>query len=212
MCRLLYLAGDSLPDCARTLNEFATACKNSREFQGHGYGISWKTKADSHSHHRICPIWENSLPSLVGAQQVVAHARSAFRDEGIVVENNMPFFADGITFAFNGELQGVRIREQGRIGAEKIFNVIRSCYQGDWGAALRDAMKLITSRTRYVRAMNVLLADETRAYLYSDFSEAPEYFTLHVHKGRELAVCSEVLPSLSGWEQLPRRTVEVFTR
>jgi len=36
----------------------------------------------------------------------VAHARSAFEDKDIVVENNMPFTDGERVFIFNGELRG----------------------------------------------------------------------------------------------------------
>ena len=44
-----------------------------------------------------------------------------FRNEGIAVENNMPFLSGRHGFVFNGELRGVRIAATGRIGAEKLF-------------------------------------------------------------------------------------------
>ena len=84
---------------------------------------------------------------------LVAHARSAFRDEGIVVDNNMPFYDGERVFIFNGELRGVRLRETGRIGAEKVFNFIRLFDRGDPLAAVRRALPIIERRTRYVRAM-----------------------------------------------------------
>ncbi len=37
----------------------------------------------------------------------------------------MPFYDDQFIFIFNGELRGVRIKADGRIGAEKIFNFIK---------------------------------------------------------------------------------------
>ena len=44
--------------------------------------------------------------------------------KGIKIENNMPFTGGNYVYVFNGELRGVRIKEKGRIGAEKIFNYI----------------------------------------------------------------------------------------
>ena len=39
-------------------------------------------------------------------------------------------------FVFNGELRGVRVKADGRIGAEKIFNYVKRFDRGDLGAAL----------------------------------------------------------------------------
>ncbi len=54
-------------------------------------------------------------------KRLIVHARSAFQDKDIVVENNMPFYDDKYIFIFNGELNGVKIKSDGRIGAEKIL-------------------------------------------------------------------------------------------
>ena len=67
------------------------------------------------------PIWEDDWRPPGRTTLLLAHARSAFRDEGIRVENNMPFHDGERGFIFNGELRGVRIRERGRIGAEKVY-------------------------------------------------------------------------------------------
>ena len=90
---------------------------------------------------------------------LLVHARSAFRDEGIVVENNMPFSDGESAFIFNGELRGVRIQSEGRIGAEKIYNYIRRFDKGDLCAATRRAVDIINKRSSYVRAMNLILSD-----------------------------------------------------
>src|SRR5512136_2582737 len=89
---------------------------------------------------------------------LIAHARSAFEDRDITVENNMPFSDGERIFIFNGELRGVKLHEQGRIGAEKIFNFIRRFDRGDTLAALKKAVELIRKRTRYIRGMNIIMA------------------------------------------------------
>jgi len=48
----------------------------------------------------------------------------------------MPFYRGERVFVFNGELRGVRLRVPGRIGAEKIFNLIEGRDAGDLDAAL----------------------------------------------------------------------------
>ena len=140
----------------------------------------------------LTPIWEDAprLPGKVNA--LVVHARSAFRDEGIDVENNMPFYRGDLSFVFNGELRGVRLRATGRIGAEKLFHLIL-----ERGPDLREALaatdRIVRARSRYVRAMNVALTDGAAVYAHCRFSERPDYFTLHYLEGDPLGVSSDRL-------------------
>ena len=83
-------------------------------------------------------MWDADTRQFPASRLFLVHARSAYRDEGIVVENNMPFYDEDAVFIFNGELHGVRIKEEGRIGAEKIFRVIKRFYRSDLGQALRQ--------------------------------------------------------------------------
>jgi predicted glutamine amidotransferase len=156
----------------------------------------------------IRPVWEDDLTRFPATTRLLAHARSAFRNEGIAVENNMPFIDGDSVFIFNGELHGVRIRAEGRIGAEKIFRVIRSFEGGDTPGALKKAVRVIENRTRYVKAMNVIISDKERALACSLFNEDPEYFTLHrkTEDGVEI-VCSEPYPGTEGWESIENRFI-----
>src|ERR1035437_4291138 len=125
MCRLLYVNSKnnfSIPDY---LEKFAEISKNSREYQGHGWGCAYWQNSTWNYYKNVKPIWEDNLTQLKFCNRLIVHARSAFKDEGIEVENNMPFFDDKYIFIFNGELRGVKIKEEGRIGAEKIFNYIK---------------------------------------------------------------------------------------
>ena len=54
-------------------------------------------------YHGIDPGWEAPSPPRGYTRLLVAHARSAFRDEGIEVCNNMPFFDGRSLFLFNGD-------------------------------------------------------------------------------------------------------------
>jgi glutamine amidotransferase len=140
----------------------------------------------------LTPIWEDSPPLPRKVEMLVLHARSAFRNEGIDVRNNMPFYRDDLCFVFNGELQGVRLRAPGRIGAEKIFHLILEQRVG-LQAALAATDRLVRSRSRYVRAMNVALTDGSAIYAHCRFGEKPDYFTLHYRAGEVSGVSSEPL-------------------
>ena len=208
MCRLLVVRSQKLFDPREHLERFASVCKNSKEYQGHGWGCAWKDSGQRWQTYRnIRPVWEDDLSRFPRTSLLIAHARSAFEDRDIVVENNMPFSDGERVFVFNGELRGVKIREEGRIGAEKIFNFIRRFDRGDTLAALKKAVELIRNRTKYIRAMNIIMVKESGIYLSTFFSEDEEYFTMRYKEGPELVVCSEAYPSEGGWCRIANETV-----
>lgn len=184
------------------LAALARIARDSREYQGHGWGCAW-IEGDApcrwRFHYDISPVWNDTSRPTGRTTLLVAHARSAFRDEGIRVENNMPFFDGERVFAFNGELHGVRIREHGRIGAEKVFNFVKRFDRGDFRAALERGLDAIERRTRYLRAANLVVADTSRqVHFASRFREDPAYFMMHTTEvdGTRI-LCSEPYPGAS---------------
>ena len=209
MCRLLLVRSQQSFAASAELERFAAIAKNSKEYQGHGWGCAWLADGRWHHYKNIKPIWEDDLAPFSETTLLIAHARSAFKDEGIVVDNNMPFHDDRHVFIFNGELRGVRIAEEGRIGAEKIFNFIKRFDRGHMLEALTKGVKIIGSRTKYIRAMNIIIADAEHAYVASQFNEAPDYFTLHYAlDGGKLIVASDPLAGNEQWQPIASGTVK----
>lgn len=212
MCRLLLVKSAREFDIGEQLQRFAHIAKNSREFQGHGWGCAYLENGAWRHYKNIKPVWEDDLTPFGTSTLLLAHARSAFKDEGIVVENNMPFYDDRYVFIFNGELRGVKIAEQGRIGAEKIFNFIKRFDHGDMLAALQRGTELIRKRTKYIRAMNIIMADKNSAYVASIFNEDPDYFTLRRAEGNgTLIVASDPLPGNDDWQPIQNNTVRALS-
>lgn len=212
MCRLLLVANPTGIDPATHLEAFKALSRSSQEFQGHGWGCAWlDSKSEWQLYHNIQPVWEdrNQFPDTT---LFLAHARSAFRDEGIKVENNMPFTDGKNVFLFNGELQGVKIRVEGRIGAEKIFNTIRRLDKGDLVEATRRGIRVINKRTRYIRAMNFFLASRDHIQVCSQFGENPEYFQLHsLQQGATRIICSRPYDAAGQpWEAIANNRVETI--
>ncbi len=207
MCRLLYARADEPFSIAALLRPFAELSRSSPEYQGHGWGCAWYENGRWSQYHDIRPIWEDAPEQFGETALLLVHARSAFRDEGIVVDNNMPFSDGESVFIFNGELRGVRIRSEGRIGAEKIYNYIRRFDRGDKLAATARAVDIIGKRSAYVRAMNLLLSDGEQSILSTRYSENPDYFQMHEKResGRHL-VCSQPFPGERGWTPLANHT------
>ena len=203
MCRLLFIKSEKEFNISEHLNIFSQICKNSKEYQGHGWGCSYLVD-DTWIHYKnIKPIWEDTVTKFPSTNRLIVHARSAFQDKDIVVENNMPFYDDEYIFIFNGELNGVKIKSEGRIGAEKIFNFIKRFNNHNMFLAIKKGTEIIIKRSDYVRAMNIIIADKNRVFVSSNYNEDPEYFGMHFKKSKdELIICSEVYPKESGWERI----------
>lgn len=181
MCRILAIQGGAPLDATPFIQAFAERCHESKEFQGDGWGVSWREGEEWRSFHTLKPIWETPLPALPPSALFLVHARSAFRNERIVVENNMPFVEDGVAFAFNGELRGVRLQAPGDTGAWRLLHLFRrfcTAALGDGKAALQRLDALVQARTEYVRALNLVVSDGQDVWVNSRFSEDPDYFTL----------------------------------
>ncbi len=204
MCRLLAVHASRPFPIGPHLEAFAEIARGSREYQGHGWGCARFVGGEWRIYRDIRPVWEDDRRGGFGETTLLlAHARSAFRNEGIRVENNMPFRNGRRVFLFNGELQGVRIREQGRIGAEKIFNYVQRFDRGDMHQALERGLSIIEKRTRRVRALNVILATPDRVHVSCRFAEDPDYFQMweRAVDGVRI-VCSDPYPGATGWMPL----------
>jgi len=163
------------------LAAFAQRCRDSAEYQGHGWGASWWDGQGWSRTRSLRPIWadDSVLPET---RVLVVHARSAFRNEGIALRNNMPFVAGDLAFAFNGELHGVRLKTPGETGAARLSALLdrfRDGYPADLVPALQRLDRVITQRSEYVRAMNIVAGLDGELYVHSRFGEDPDYFTLH---------------------------------
>ena len=211
MCRLLTIRSKTEFSIEPHLRKFAAIAKNSKEYQGHGWGCAYRDAAAGWKFYKnIRPVWKDDFSRFGNTSLLVVHARSAFEDRDIVVENNMPFFDGRTVFIFNGELRGVKIREEGRIGAEKIFNYIRRFDKGDTRAALKKAVDIIKKRTRSIRGMNIIMVNESGIFVSSYFTADKAYFTMRYREGRELIICSAPYLGEENWRTIANDSVRVW--
>ncbi len=193
------------------MNKFARVARHSKEYQGHGWGCACRdSTGDWELYKNIRPIWEDDFSRFPSTRLLVAHARSAFEDRGIDVANNMPFSDGRSVFIFNGELRGVRIRESGRIGAEKIFNYIRRFDRGSTREAISRAVRILKKRTRLIRGLNLVIVNEEGVLLFSFFTAEEAYFTMHVNEKNGLVICSEPYDASDGWRAISNDSIEVW--
>ena len=203
MCRILFASSETSFGMAPLLEKFAEVAKHSREYQGHGWGCAWLDKGEWQQYHNIKPIWEDDPTQFAETSLLLVHARSAFRDEGIVVENNMPFSDGKSIFIFNGELRGVKIKSEGRIGAEKIYNYIRRFDKGDQLAALDKGVEIIKKHSAYVRAMNIIMSDGEQHSLSTSYGEDADYFQMYQKQTDSLhLVCSQPFAGETDWQSI----------
>lgn len=208
MCRLLYVKNTDEFGIPDYLNKFAEVCRTSKEYQGHGWGCAYLQEGEWRYYKNILPVWEDDLTLFGNTELLIVHARSAFQDKDIFVENNMPFYDDNFVFIFNGELRGVKIKAEGRIGAEKIFNYIKRFYKGDMNEAFVKSTAIIKEKSDYIRAMNIIITDKEKVYVCSFFNEDPEYFTLNKkYEDGGLVVCSAPLDQQNDWEKIPNNFI-----
>ena len=211
MCRLLTIRSKTEFSIEPHLRKFAAIARNSKEYQGHGWGCAYRDAAAGWKFYKnIRPVWKDDFSRFGNTSLLVVHARSAFEDRDIVVENNMPFFDGRTVFIFNGELRGVKIREEGRIGAEKIFNYIRRFDKGDTNVALKKAVDIIKKRTRSIRGMNIIMVNESGIFVSSYFTADKTYFTMRYREGRELIICSAPYPGEEKWRPIANDSVRVW--
>ncbi len=209
MCRLLFVNSKQVFDPAYYLTPFAEMCKNSKEYQGHGWGIAIKKNESWIIHKSITPIWEEPDFRFEPTNTILVHARSAFEDRDIMIENNMPFIRGSNVFIFNGELRGVKLKMEGRIGAEKIFNFVLRLNHDKLKESIEKAVKIIISRSSKIRGMNFIIANEEGIYLNSYFEDDEEYYTMHKHTSEGIQmICSEKLGIVSNWEKINNNTRE----
>jgi predicted glutamine amidotransferase len=219
MCRILGIQADEPIDAVPWIEAFSRQCRASQEFQGHGWGMSWQEDGVWRRHRSIVPIWDDRV-ELPPTHMLLVHARSAFRNEGIVVENNMPFLSGDLAFAFNGELRGVRLQAPGETGAARLFHLLErftGAADGDALSATARLDALITARSDYVRALNILVSDGRSLFINTRYSEDPDYFGLHTASidgtPRTRLVCSERISTREVelvWTTVPNRTTRTL--
>jgi glutamine amidotransferase len=212
MCRFLAVHDKRPFTIGDPLRQLAGISRNSSEYQGDGWGCAWLEGGRWQRYRNLRPIWDDPLDRFGSTTFLLAHARSAFRNDGLEVENNMPFLSDGTVFVFNGELRGVRIQAPGRIGADKLFHfLLRFGGELDPGS-IRKSVEVVKKRSRYVRALNFILARHNTFVVHSCFNETPEYFTLYKKlEGTRVSVCSEAYPDETGWTPLANDSLEVHS-
>ncbi len=205
MCRILAVTSSVPMNAALHLDAFAGLCRASREYQGDGWGCAVWRGGGWDLYRSLRPVWEDTFRPGGQIRVLMAHARSAFRNEGIAVENTMPFVEGERAFAFNGEMHGVRLAVEGATGAHKLCRFLLRQAGSSSEAAVGHGVAVLRRRTARIRACNFLLAEPGAFILHSLFDGEDEYFTMHVRRREgETVIASRPYPGEhTGWTPVP---------
>lgn len=200
MCRFALVRTASQEKPETLLNDFADMAQKSKaldgDWQGDGWGIAWIEKGEWKQYKSLKPVWEdqNTFHTFPKTNIFLIHARSASfpKDKGNI-EFNQPYIYKNYAFVFNGLLKGVRLAAPGRIGAEKIWNILKNnLVRFSPEEALQKTTDVLIKNTQQVNALNVGLSDGKKLYSFCYYTMHPEYYNLQMSKnGSKEIVSSE---------------------
>ena len=90
------------------------------------------------------------------------------------------------------KLQGVKIKSSGKIGAHKIFNLLRN-------KGIKTGLKDIHENTKYIKALNFIAIQNNQIIIHNEYGqdEDADYFNLWESENKGiLVISSEQLPNL----------------
>lgn len=199
MCRFLLAKSNKPFQPKQLLTEFSTMAEKSKAFdgdwQGDGWGFSWLDKNNKWQLYRsLKPIWKDvqSFNRLGMTKMLAIHARSAtFPQHKNVLEYNQPYIMGRNLFVFNGYLKGVSLIIPGRIGAEKIWNLLQdSLKEKKPVEAIEKVKNILKKNTKTIKALNIGFSDGKNIYALSYYTKHPEYYRLRYMRSRELSLIS----------------------
>ncbi|PIT90356.1 MAG: hypothetical protein COU22_02585 [Candidatus Komeilibacteria bacterium CG10_big_fil_rev_8_21_14_0_10_41_13] len=197
MCRFLLVNTSQEENHQALLKEFIVRCRQSQEDQKDGWGLAYLSKGKLKIIKDLQPVWQSlEVESLPETDFLLLHARSALENTSVDdLNNNQPFYEQGVLYAFNGLVKKVRLKMPGRIGAHKIFNFILSKIKDlPLMEALEASVKSLSLNSGYLRALNLLLVTGEQAAVSCNYNEEPDYFTVHYGQTDDsLVISSEPL-------------------
>lgn len=202
MCRFLMVKSGKKVNPEGFLRDFALMCQKSRTLEGDrqedGWGVAWLDKNKWEIKKSLRAIWRDKkkFKKIPKTEIFVVHARSAsFSNQKGVIDYNQPYIDDGFCFVFNGEIEGVRMKEKvkGKIGAQKIWNLVRNQLKEKGPSQiLEEIYKLLERKSRKVYGFNIGLAGKKKIFAFCGRNCGSGYFNLKVAKSEKIKiVCSE---------------------
>ncbi len=201
MCRFLLIQSKNNNESTVILNRFADLAEKSMapdgDRQADGWGVAWIDKDKKWRVFKsLNPIWQDRdlFEIIPNSNMFVVHARSAsFAKHKNNIDFNQPYIQGSYAFVFNGLLRGVSLNIRGKIGAEKIWNLLKNeLVNNSPQKALENLKKILKDNSREIFALNVGLADGNKIYSICNFKDFADYYQLYYHSETGLQfVCSE---------------------
>ncbi|MCA9385207.1 class II glutamine amidotransferase [Candidatus Dojkabacteria bacterium] len=203
MCRILAVQKTTPTQPQKLLYSFAEMCKKSRtpdgDRQGDGWGIAWLDEATTwKSYKSTSPVWEDTkiFEQLPETRLFIVHARSkSFETDSVDEAFNQPYLSNTIACAFNGELHGVMIPAEGKIGAEKIFSLVQKYKSENLTTTLQKLNQQLDIGVKEVIGSNIVVSDSSALYaLCKHWGKTPDYHTIrYIHDSQTTIICSEII-------------------
>ncbi len=226
MCRFLLVRSKEKIKPEEMLTRFATMCEKGQapdgDWQGDGWGITVRIQNSElriknwDVYKSLKPIWKeiNTFSKFPETNVFAVHARSAgFPQHRGNIEYNQPYISDDLCFVFNGMIKGVNIQRtlEGKIGAQKIFSLIRQEQKDKSIAeALRIVDKLILNNSKKILGMNIGIVRDDKFYILCEYDTNPAYFRIRYYQDDVISiVCSEPIGSYD-WEMMRKGEVLVL--
>lgn len=213
MCRLLIISSKKEFDIYPYLIEFVKLSEKSLTPDGDRQKDGWGLFTKKQFYKSTKPIWEDEIVNnnWLKDNLLIIHIRSAFKGKDNL-EFNQPFVNNGLIFVFNGLLKGVKIKCEGEIGSQKIFNLIQKIYKENRNNYLENFYQLISKETNYIVGMNIIVIDLNfkKINLISVYNEYENYFALNLYQDDEkIIICSEKFNSIN-FEKLSSETIKTL--
>lgn len=189
----------------RFLADFAKICKNNSQWQGDGWGIAWKLEDGNWKIEKsLKPIWEEEekFRKVSATKLLVVHARGAsFPHQKGDINFNQPYVDSNVCFVFNGELYGVKLKAEGKIGAQKIFNLLER-------TSLERVRYLLRKNSKKILGMNIGLVKGDTINVLCDYDEQQDYYTLRYYIDKDITlVCSEEIGNYK-WTKMKKGEIK----
>lgn len=199
MCRFLIINSKKETSIREYLPDFTKMCKNSQRWQGDGWGLAFWQDNKWQVYKSTKPVWEDqqSFDSFPESNTFFVHARgSSFGKHKNNLAFNQPLTDKNCLFVFNGFVNGVELpfKINGRIGSEKIFNlVLKYLRQGNNAPeALTELKNTLSQKSKIVEALNIAVYHEGKIHVLCFYDSNPEYFSInYVHNPDSTLICSQ---------------------
>ncbi len=219
MCRFLIIKSENVFNPQKYLEDFTDMAQKSRtpekDKQEDGWGVTWRLKGDWQSKKNLKPIWEcrKSFGDIKSAKLLMVHARSAsFEIHKRNLEFNQPFTDGELAFVFNGLVKGVKLEREveGKIGAKKIFNLVRELKNNDLKQSLLTIHDLLENSSRKIKGLNIGLATENKIAALCAYGQNRNYFTLYHYNKDGLSVIASEPVGNHSFKTMKNNQVQVY--